>query len=70
MKESGWVSCTERMPPQFVSVLGAMDDAEPFPPVRECYMVGLTWYFPALDECHPVSWWRPMPEPPKGENNG
>ena len=62
-----WHPVSERMPENFVSVLGYMTDAEPFPPVRECYTVGDGFYFPALGEVHPVSHWREIPQPPKGE---
>lgn len=62
-----WVSVKERTPSQFESVLGYMIDAGPFPAIRECYRAGKGFYFPALDEMHPVSHWMPMPEAPKGE---
>ena len=62
-----WIPVTERLPQNFVSVLGYMTDAGDFPPVRECYTVGNAFYFPALSDVHPVSHWCEMPEPPKGE---
>ena len=62
-----WISVDERLPQNFVSVLGYMTDAGEFPPVRECYTVGNTFFFPALDDVHPVSHWCEMPQPPKGE---
>lgn len=62
-----WISVDERMPIEFVSVLGYMTDAGEFPSVRECYRVGNVFFFPALEDVHPVSHWMPMPEPPKGE---
>ena len=61
-----WISVKDKMPKQFESVLGYMTDAGDFPPVRECYRVGGTFYFPALKDRHPVSHWMPMPEAPKG----
>lgn len=61
-----WIPVTEAMPDNFVSVLGYMTDAGDFPPVRECYTVGNSFFFPALADVHPVSHWKPMPEPPKG----
>lgn len=62
-----WISATERLPQNFVSVLGYMTDAGEFPPVRECYTVGNAFFFPALGDVHPVSHWCEMPQPPKGE---
>ena len=62
-----WISVSERLPQNFVSVLGYMTDAGEFPPVRECYTVGNAFFFPALCDVHPVSHWCEMPQPPKGE---
>ena len=62
-----WISVNDRLPQNFVSVLGYMTDAGEFPPVRECYTVGNAFFFPALGDVHPVSHWREMPKPPKGE---
>ena len=62
-----WISVDERLPENFISVLGYMTDAGEFPPVRECYTVGNAFFFPALGDVHPVSHWREMPKPPKGE---
>lgn len=62
-----WIPVCERIPQNFVSVLGYMTDAGEFPPVRECYMVGNAFFFPALGDIHPVSHWCEMPKPPKGE---
>jgi hypothetical protein len=62
-----WISVSERLPKNFVSVLGYMTDAGEFPPVRECYTVGNAFFFPALGDVHPVSHWCEMPQPPKGE---
>ena len=61
-----WVSVDERLPENFISVLGYMTDAGEFPPVRECYTVGNAFYFPALGDVHPVSHWCEMPKPQKG----
>ena len=62
-----WIPVDERLPENFISVLGYMTDAGEFPPVRECYTVGNAFFFPALGDVHPVSHWCEMPEPPKGE---
>ena len=62
-----WISVDERLPENFISVLGRMTDAGEFPTVRECYTVGNVFFFPALGDIHPVSHWCEMPQPPKGE---
>ena len=62
-----WISVDERLPENFISVLGYMTDAGEFPPVRECYTVGNAFFFPSLGDVHPVSHWCEMPQPPKGE---
>ena len=62
-----WISVDERIPQNFVSVLGYMTDAGEFPPVRECYTVGNEFFFPALGDVHPVSHWCELPQLPKGE---
>ena len=62
-----WISVDERLPENFISVLGYMTDAGEFPPVRECYTVGNAFFFPALGDVHPVSHWCEMPQPRKGE---
>ena len=62
-----WISVRERLPQNFISVLGYMTDAGEFPPVRECYTVGNAFFFPALGDVHPVSHWCEMPQPTKGE---
>ncbi len=62
-----WINIDDQQPEPFVSVLGYMTDADQFPAVRECYIVNNgSFYFPALNEFHPVSHWMPMPEGPKG----
>ena len=62
-----WISVEDKLPQNFVSVLGYMTDAGEFPPVRECYTVGNAFFFPALGDVHPVSHWCELPQPPKGE---
>lgn len=60
-----WKNIKDEKPIPFVSVLGVMDDADIFPPVRECYMVGDRFFFPALDDVHPVTYWADMPNETK-----
>lgn len=62
-----WIPVTERLPKNFVSVLGYMTDAGRFPPVRECFTVGNAFFFPALGDKHPVSHWCEIPTPTKEE---
>ena len=68
---SEWVSVKDKMPEPFVSVLGYMPDAAPFPEVRECYCTGDSdkkFFVPALSERHEISYWAELPEPPKEED--
>ena len=62
-----WISVDDRLPEEFVSVLGHMTDAGYFPSIRECYRVGNRFFFPALKDMHPIDFWTDMLEPPKGE---
>lgn len=66
-KHDGWTSVTEALPEEFISVLGYMTDAGDFPPVRECYRIGGAFFFPALNDVHPVSHWMAIPAPPTEE---
>ena len=59
---SKWISVEDDKPDEFVSVLGHMTDAGDFPAVRECYLVGGVFFFPALKDIHPADRWMPMPE--------
>ena len=67
-----WISVKDKMPEPFVSVLGYMPDAAPFPEVRECYCTGDSdkkFFVPALSERHEISHWAELPEPPKEEHH-
>lgn len=64
-KTSHWIPVEDHLPEEFVSVQAHMTDAGPFPSVREGYLAGGRWFFPALDEFHPVDRWRAFDEPPK-----
>lgn len=65
-----WISVTESLPNDFVSVIGHMTDAGEFPSTRECYRFGDRFFYPALNEIHPTDFWMPLPEPPKEEEDG
>lgn len=60
-----WISVKDRLPEEFISVLGRMTDAGYFPSIRECYRVGNRFFFPAFKDIHPIDFWADMPEPPK-----
>ena len=62
-----WISVEDRLPEEFVSVLGHTTDAGYFPSIRECYRVGNRFFFPDLKDIHPIDFWAYMPQPPKGE---
>lgn len=57
-----WTSVKDRLPEEFISVLGRMTDAGYFPPIRECYRVGNRFFFPALKDIRPIDFWADMPE--------
>lgn len=65
---STWISVNDKLPHEFVSILAHMTDAGEFPAVREAYMVGGTFFFPALRDQHPVDYWMEMPEFSEEEN--
>lgn len=62
-----WIPVTEDTPSDFVSVQAHIVGAEPFPTVREAYVIGGKWFFPALKEFLPVDVWKWFDEPPKEE---
>lgn len=64
-KKSRWIPVAKRLPNEFVSVQAHMTDAGQFPSVREAYLAGGKWYFPALNEYHPVDKWAEFSEPLK-----
>lgn len=65
LERDRWISVEERLPGEFVSVQAHMTDAEPFPSVREAYLAGGEWFFPALNEYHPVDKWAEFLESPE-----
>lgn len=62
-----WIPVEERLPKDFVSVQAHMVGADPFPTVREAYVIDREWFFPALHEFLPVDYWCEFDEPPKEE---
>ena len=60
-----WISVKDRLPEEFVSVLGFMRGVGDLPPVRECFLADGKFYFPVMMDTNPISHWMPMPEPPK-----
>lgn len=68
VRRTMWIPVERYDGKDFVSVLGYMTDAGEFPTVRECYRVGGDkWFFPALNECHPISHFMWMPEKKEDE---
>lgn len=63
LADEKWIPVEDHLPEEFVSVQAHMTDAGQFPSVREGYLVGGRWFFPALDEFHPVDRWRAFDEP-------
>ena len=57
-----WIPVTERLPDEYVSVLGHMTDTDSFPSVRECFLIGNEFWFPALLTTWPVDRWAELPE--------
>ena len=67
--KSEWISVKDRMPEQFVTVIGLMKEGVmPFPMVRECYLIEDGFWFSAINEFVEVTHWMPMPEPPEEES--
>lgn len=66
LERDRWISA-EEPPNAFFSVQAHMTDAGLYPSVREAYWLDGVWWFPALNETHPVDYWRPFAEPPKEE---
>ena len=58
-----WYREEDNRPSEFVSVLGFMPDAHPFPSVRECYRIGDRYFFPALKSFEHISLWAEIPTP-------
>lgn len=71
-EERKWISATERLPQNYISVLTFIPTVEPLPTVHEAYIGGdgewhSTVFYGIEDE--DVTHWMPLPEPPKEDNN-
>ena len=65
-----WIPVTERLPEKpWVSVLVHMPDEKPHPTVREGFLTSDGIWHSALYDREPdeVTYWMPLPTPPKGE---
>lgn len=67
LADEKWIHVTEDSPSDFVSVQAHIVGANPLPTVREAYVIGGKWFFPALKEFLPVDMWKRFDEPPKEE---
>ena len=63
-----WYTPDEKLPDDFVSVMGHMVDAFPSMGVRECYLVGDDFYFPAIRQIHEIDMWAYYPEFDEGDS--
>lgn len=63
-----WYNAQEKRPLQFQSVMGHMVNAFPSMGVRECYMVGDDFYFPAIRQIHEIDMWAYYPEFDEGDS--
>lgn len=57
-----WYTLDEKLPDDFVSVMGHMISEYPFPGVRECYKVKNVFFFPALRGAYEIDRWAYFPE--------
>lgn len=57
-----WIPVAERLPDEYVPVLGHMTDTDGFSPVRECFLIDNEFWFPALLTTWPVDRWAELPE--------
>lgn len=61
-----WISVSERLPEEFVSVLVCIPSENPLPTVKEAYLANGAWATKmAIFFMEEVTHWMPMPEPPK-----
>ena len=61
-----WISVTERLPEEFVSVLICIPSDAPLPTVKEAYWANGSWGAKMwIYSANEVTHWMPLPEPPK-----
>ena len=63
--EPKWISVTERLPQNFVSVLAYIPCEHPLPTVKEAYLADGSWVTrTSLFFTKEVTHWMPLPNPP------
>lgn len=65
-RKQEWISVEERLPNEYTRVIGCVTEKVSIPVSGECYRVGNRFHFPTLGYNRPISYWMPLPEPPKG----
>lgn len=66
--EPKWIPVTEKLPPEFLSVLVCIPSEHPLPMVKEAYLAKGCWYAKTwIYNQNEITHWMLMPEPPKEE---
>ena len=61
-----WISVTERLPGEFISVLVCIPSEAPLPMVKEAYLANGWWVTKmAIFKQEDITHWMPLPEAPK-----
>ena len=61
-----WISVTERLPGEFISVLVCIPSEAPLPMVKEAYLANGWWATKmAIFKQEDITHWMPLPEAPK-----
>ena len=66
-RKQEWISVEERLPNEYTRVIGCVTEKVSIPVSGECYRVGNRFHFSTLGYNRPISYWMPLPEPPKGD---
>ena len=67
--EPKWIPVTDKLPPEFLSVLVCIPSEHPLPVVKEAYLAKGCWYAKTwIYSQSEITHWRLMPEPPKEES--